>query len=106
MEKDIWNLIVSSYSQNPRDVITTPVGNRHGKWFHVRVEAKRVFISEAKEHSYSSKFTTRRELNPSEAEKVYELYLKRQKGVSNNQEVQETTMNSSYWFGIFSDLDL
>ena len=106
MANDKWNLIIHLYSQKPRDVITTPAGNRKGKWFHVSVERDKVVISEAKEHHYSSKLKINRTLNPNEVEEVFDLYLKRKTGAVNSKEIQETTMNSSYWFGIFSDLEL
>ena len=106
MAQDKWTLIVNSYSQNPRDVITTPIGNRQGKWFHVSVKDCKVFISEAKQHFNSSTLKVQRMLAPSECDNVFELYMKRKSGVVNSKEVEDITMNGSYWFGIFSDLAL
>ena len=106
MDKNIWHSIVNSYTQNPRDVITTPIGKRKGKWFHVNAEENKVYISEAKEHYNSSKFKMKRTLSQKELDEVFELYIKRKNGTANSKEIQEATLNSSYWFGIFNDLHL
>ena len=106
MEKDIWNLIINSYLQKPRDAITTPGGNRKGKWFHVSVEDNNVYISEAKAHHDSSTLKNRLRLNQNELETVYDLYLKYNEKIISRKEVRNSTWHSSYWFGIFSDLDL
>lgn len=86
--------------------MTTPQGNRSGKWFHISVECDKVFISEAEGHANSSKFKMKRMLNANECEKVFLLYLRRNQGSLNRSVASGTTHNSSYWFGIFSDLGL
>ena len=106
MQENKWNYIISSYSLNPRDVITTPLGNRKGRWFHASVEDGKLFISKAKEHTISSRLKFRRMLNPNELKEVFDLYLKRKQGTPVSQDVLKATINGSYWFGIFNDLDL
>lgn len=106
MEKNLWNTIISSYSQNPRDVITRPLGNRKGRWFYVNVEEGKLYVSVAQEHRFSSNLKMRRTLVAAECQKMFDLYLKRVRGVPVSEEVLKTTKNASYWFGVFSDLKL
>ena len=104
--KDIKLLIINSYTQKPRDVVTIPIGNRIGKWFNVRVENDKLVISAAKEHANTCNFKMQRTLNLNECEKVFDLYLKLQKGIITRKQVRDQTVNGSYWLGIFYDLDL
>ena len=95
MQQDKWNLIVSSYLSNPRDVITVPLGNRKGRWFYVNVEEDKVVISQAQQHGFSSSLKYRRVLNPNELDTLFDLYLKRLHGEQVSQEVLNASINAS-----------
>ena len=96
MNKLTWNDILKSYTDNPRDVIT----RENGIWFYAYGEGNKVYIESGRSHENCSKITVRRSLGSENFEEVYDMYLKK----APREEVCAVTQNSSYWFGIFSEL--
>ena len=104
----MWQEIIKSFAANPRDVKTNPLRNRAALWFYVYVEDGRLYVDCAKEHTPSSKLSTRRMLS-SGAEKcniMYDIYRRRKSGEPVAAEATATTVNQVYWYGIFADLGL
>ena len=95
---NVWNEIVTSYSKNPRDVLT--FGKR--KYFYVYEKDGDVYIESGRNHENASEIKTRRMLDKSNLENVYEKY---KSGVKPSK-ILDITFNSVYWFGIFRDLGL
>ena len=96
MKNLTWNEIFESYAKNPRDVIT-----RHkGKWFYTYVDGKNIYVETGRNHINRSKITIRRRLDSENYETIYDMYV----NDVPKEEVRRITYNSSYWFGIFSDL--
>ncbi|MBE6749404.1 MAG: hypothetical protein E7557_09295 [Ruminococcaceae bacterium] len=95
---NIWELIVNSYSENPRDVLTSG-----GKvYFYVYVEDGKVFLESGRNHANKSKITGRRQLDESNLTTIYNEY----KSGAKPSDLLNITFNSVYWFGIFKDLEL
>ena len=104
----MWEEIIKSFTTNPRDVQTNPLGKRTKLWFYVYVENGKLYADCAKEHTPSSNLSKRRMLS-SGAEKcniMYDIYRRRKCGEPVAAEATATTVNQVYWYGIFADLDL
>lgn len=99
-----WQTIYESFKENPRDIRTTPKGNRQPRWFFVYSEKGNVYIDNAREHNYSSKIKQRRKLDKDNFEKMIVLYDKRNHGVPVSEKACAITFNQVYWFGILCDL--
>ena len=100
----IWEEIVRSFSDNPREVQSQPITKRDAVWFSVYVEDKKLFVDRAKVHKPSSNLSQRRSLS-AEADKcniMYDLYCRRKNGASVSAEATATTVNQIYWYGIFA----
>lgn len=91
-----WEEIFDSFAKDPRDVIT----RQNGVWFYTYTEGKNIYVESGKNHTHCSKITTRRRLDSENFEIIYDMYLNN----TPRSEVLNVTINSSYWFGIFSDL--
>ena len=102
----MWEDIVKSYTDNPREVCSQPITKRPGRWFFVYVENGDLYVDCAKEHKPSSQLTKRRMLS-ADAEKcniVFDLYCRRKRGEQVSAEATATTVNQIYWYGIFADM--
>ena len=91
-----WEGIFKSFTENPRDVIT----RKNGVWFYAYGDGENVYVEAGKNHKKCSKITMRRRLDREKFEEIFDMYVNN----SPLREVREITQNSSYWFGIFSDL--
>ena len=91
-----WEGIFKSFTDNPRDVIT----RKNGVWFYAYGDGENVYVEAGKNHKKCSKITMRRRLDREKFEEIFDMYVNN----SPLREVREITQNSSYWFGIFSDL--
>lgn len=98
--------IVDSYLANPRDVITKPIINRAGKWFHVSSRDGKIMIETALFETPKCSISKTRILAEKELPIIYELYCKRKKGVAISKEAIDSTRNQVYWYGIFNDLNM
>ena len=96
--KDIWDLIKSSFSVNPRNVLT--YGGR--KYFYVYTDGNNVHLESGHNCPNGSNISTPRTLDRENLNAVFEEY----KNGSKPSDVTKITFNSVYWFGIFKDLKL
>ena len=96
MKNLTWKAILDEFTEKPRDVIT----RENGVWFYAYGDGKDVYVESGKNHKKSSKITVRRRLDYKNFEKVLNLYMNN----APRKEVLMITQNSSYWFGIFYDL--
>lgn len=104
-KKITWNDIVSSYSNNPRDVKTVPLRGA-GRWFYVYAENNNVYAENARNHSVSSKIKGRRVLEKNKVDDVLAIYDRRKRGESVSKIAVDTTVNQVYWYGIFADMGI
>jgi len=88
--------IFESFAQNPRDVIT----RQGGVWFYAYVYENSIYVEAGRSHINYSKITMRRRLDCEKFEMIYDMY---QNGTPRSK-IRDITLNSSYWFGIFSDM--
>ena len=96
--KDIWDLIKSSFSVNPRNVLT--YGGR--KYFYVYTDGNNVHLESGHNCPNGSNISTPRTLDKENLNAVFEEY----KNGSKLSDVTKITFNSVYWFGIFKVLKL
>lgn len=97
--------LVSSYSQEPRDVHTIPLrGNPI--WFFTYVDKGFVYVKPAHSKTPSSQIRTPRKLNPTEFDTMLELYHQRNKGRRVSDDATRATQNQVYWYGIFHDMGI
>ncbi|MBQ7376356.1 MAG: hypothetical protein IJW52_05695 [Clostridia bacterium] len=91
-----WESILISFTENPRDVLT----RKNGVWFYTFGDGKNVYVEAGKNHKNCSKITIRRRLDCENFENIFYMYVNN----TPRSDLLEITRNSSYWFGIFSDL--
>lgn len=94
----IWNEIIASYSEQPRDVLTA--GKR--KYFYVYTQENDVYIESGRNHKNASEISSPRLLDKEELSIIYNKYIDGEKA----SDIKDITWNSVYWFGIFADLKL
>ena len=56
----MWEEIIKSFKENPRDVHTKPLSRRPVLWFNVYVENGKLYVDRAKTETPSSSLTKRR----------------------------------------------
>ena len=98
--------LVESYRTLPREVPTAPITICKPSWFYVYEKNDHVYISSGRTHDKNCKISHDRVLQEKEFPVMLELYQKRKKEIPVSAEALEVSINSSYWFGIFKDLDL
>ena len=105
-KKTVWEKMVLSYINNPRDVKTVPV-IREGVWFYVYVEDNSIYVENSRSHlANSSNIKNRRRLEKEKADAMLSLYYRRKNGDRVSQEAKEITVNQVYWYGIFADMGM
>ena len=88
------NLILQSFSQKPRDVLTCS----NGVWFFVHSDGTDLYVEAAKEHKNTAKIKGSRKLDRANFDAIYLLYANN----APRKDYQSTTFHSSYWIGIFN----
>lgn len=96
--KRLWNRILDSYKQLPRDVLTA--GGR--KYFFAYTENDDIYVESGREHQNASSIKARRRLDKENLAEIYEIYTSGEKA----SRITDITFNSVYWYGIFKDLDI
>lgn len=99
--KDNWLWIINDLRSNPRDLHTIPRSNKQPLWFYAYSDGTYIYVSNAKDHSPSSRIAVPRKLWFAEYERIYPIYLRREKGESVSREALAVTNNQVYWYAIF-----
>lgn len=102
--KKEWNSIISNLSDKVLELPTVPRTKKIPVWFSVTTDHKKIFVNVAIQHKPSSKLSIERKLTYKTFEKVYPLYLKREKGESISAEVTSITVNQVYYFSVIKYL--
>lgn len=97
MKQITFASIVNSYTNNPRNVIT----RKNGVWFYAYGDGENVYIEGGRGKANCSKIRVRRRLDRQNFEKIYSMYIQGKP----RSEIRDVTQNSSYWIGIFEDLE-
>ena len=102
----MWEEIIRSFAENPRNVQSQPITKRSPLWFYVYVENSTLYVDRAKDAFPSSNLSQRRKLANSskKCDIMYNLYRRRQNGESVSVEASATTVNQVYWYGVFADM--
>ena len=98
--------LVDNYRANPREIPTTPINGGTPKWFSIYVRNDEVIVASGREHSNACRISPDRRLKASELPIMLELYNRRKKGEPVAQEAKAQSINQSYWYGVFKDLNL
>lgn len=106
MNNLIWERIIESFINAPRDVITVPTNKSSGKWFYVSIQDGNVCIQSGREHANPSVIMGTRKLNRLELTDMLDLYNRRKNGECISKEASDKTVNQVYWYGIFNELGL
>ena len=106
MSNNLFDSIILSFKNMPRDVVTVPTTKREGKWFYVSSDGTKVYVQSGKHHKNASVIKGVRMLNPSKTEQMLSFYHRRKNGESVSAEAQAYTVNQAYWYGIFAELGL
>ena len=101
----VWETMVRSFANNPRDVQTVPLSGG-GIWFFVYAEYGNIYVESGRNHTNSSIIRNRRRLEKEKTEKMLSIYHRRSRGEAVAQEAKATTQNQVYWYGIFNDLGM
>lgn len=102
----MWEGIIRSFTEFPRDVQSRPLTKRPGLWFYVYVADGTLYVDCAKEHQPSSNLSQRRRLAKSieTCDIMYDIYCRRKRGEPISAEATSKTVNQVYWYGIFADM--
>lgn len=100
MSQQAWNKIINRLQGNIIELPTVPITNRVPVWFSATTDGKTIFINEAIDHNPSSKLSMQRKLNYRTFQKVYPLYLRRERGEAVSSEVTAITVNQVYYFSL------
>ena len=98
--------LVDDYRVNPREISTAPINGENPKWFTVYARNDALYVASGREHSNACHISHDRRLKASELPIMLELYTRRKKGEPVAQEAKAQSINQSYWYGIFNDIDL
>lgn len=103
-DKEAWNAIIAKLSGDKTELPTVPKTKKTPVWFSASTDGNTIFIEMAADHSPSSKLSSQRKLNYKTFQKVYPLYLRREKGESVSKEVTSITVNQVYYFSLIKHL--
>ncbi len=98
--------VLNRYRDDPREIPTDPKKEENAKWFRVYVRNDALYIASGREHPNACSVSPDRRLNPSKFDQMLDIYRRRQRGEAGFQEARDASMNASYWFGIFKDMQL
>ena len=98
--------LANAYRDDPREIPTAPVNGIAPKWFYVYEDRGTIYVASGKTHDNVCSICPDRRLKPAEMPVMLELYHSRLKGESIWREAGTQSINASYWFGIFRDLNL
>jgi thymidine phosphorylase len=97
---EAWNLIIKNLEGKTIELPTVPKTKKIPVWFSASTNGEIVIINEATEHEPSSKLSAPRILKYNTFQKVFPLYLRREKGEAVSSEVTATTVNQVYYFSL------
>lgn len=95
-----WQTIISKLDQTPREFHTVPIIQKQPVWFSATTDGETIFIDNATINRPSSNLKVTRRLYYKIFEKVYPLYLKREKGEPVSKEVTRITVDQVYYFSL------
>lgn len=101
---DAWKSIMNHLEGKTLELPTVPKTKKIPVWFSASTNGKVIIINEAKDHQPSSKISTPRILNYKTFEKVFPLYLRREKGEAVSAEVTRVTVDQVYYFSLIRHL--
>ena len=98
--------LVNSFRVNPREIPTAPINGNNPKWFYVYEQQDTIYIASGREHPNACRINPDRRLKSSECSAMLDIYHRREKGEPVSQEATKQSINQSYWFGIFKEIEV
>lgn len=95
-----WTAIVKNLEGKTIELPTVPKTKKVPVWFSASANGEIVFINQAIDNQPSSKLSATRILRYNTFQKVYPLYLRREKGEPVSSEVSAITVNQVYYFSL------
>lgn len=106
-DNELLHMIICSYSEQPRDVATMPKNNKEPKWYYVYTDGSDIFIDSGWFHTINkSRVKPHTKLDKHNLGKIHEMFNRYKLGLVKRHEIRDMNYSSSYWFGIFKDLQL
>jgi hypothetical protein len=102
--QDAWNQIISGLSVGPQEFPTVPKNKRNPVWFTASCHSNVVYIDKATKNKPASNLTGKRILNYKIFEKIYPLYLRREKGEPVSHEATSVTVDQVYYYSLIHHL--
>lgn len=103
--KNVWNKIINKLrEQQPLELHTVPTIAKTPVWFSSATDGGTIFIDNALINSPSSKISSIRKLTYKDFEKIYPIFLRREKGESVSKEATNSTRNQVYYFSLIKHL--
>ncbi|MEA4937991.1 MAG: hypothetical protein VB091_00215 [Christensenella sp.] len=101
-----WDTMYNSFKENPRNVQTHPLRNNSiPMWFYAYSDGSAICIEVSRGEQPSCSIKNRRKLEHDKFDKVFDIYLRREKGESVTEEISLLTRQASYWFGVIYALE-
>ena len=100
-----YNDLMIRYQTDSREIPTAPTTGAAPKWFRVYVRSNAVYVGSGRAHANACSVSPDRRLRQTEFEPMLSLYRRRRAGERVAQEAAAMSINASYWFGIFKDMD-
>lgn len=97
-------MIISKLIDGNIELPTVPKTKKTPVWFTAATDGNTIFINEAVNNRPSSKLMNERKLTYKEFQKVYPLYLRREKGELVSSQVTAITRNQVYYFSLIKHL--
>ncbi|MEH7096509.1 hypothetical protein [Neobacillus vireti] len=97
---EAWISITKNLEGKTIELPTIPKIKKIPVWFSATTNGDIIIIDKATSHEPSSKLSTPRILNYNTFQKVFPLYLRREKGESVSSEVTAITVNQVYYFSL------
>lgn len=103
-DQEAWNKILFELAGKELDFPTVPKTNRTPVWFNASTDGKIVFINMALDNKPSSQLLMQRKLNYKTFQKVYPLFIRRERGEKVSSEVTVITVDQVYYFSLMKHL--
>lgn len=101
----MYKKLVEEYAENPRDVATVPIRKRERRWFYVFAEKGFLYVCAARRHEGSCNIKEPIRLKEKQLAIMLDIYHRRQNGEAVSSEASRVSLQASYWYGVFADMD-
>lgn len=98
--QELWLKLLANLDKEPREFPTTPKSSRKPLWFAAYADNNDIFVRNAKDHMPSCSIKGERKLTYAIFQKIYPIYLRREKGEHISKEATAITFDQVYWYSL------